>query len=82
MPRHLRYTESLITLRGLGMKRLIQRIRRINWPNLAWNTGGYVVLTFCTILFALACYLGKQSAAVQLLMFCSVLLYVLPPRSR
>jgi uncharacterized membrane protein YfcA len=55
---------------------------RIDWRAIVWNTCGYLLLGFCTILFSAACYMGKQSAAVQLLMFCTALLFVLPPHSR
>lgn len=53
-----------------------------NWRDLAWNVFGYVLLAFCTALFSLSCLMGKQSAAVQLLLFCTVLLYALPPHSK
>lgn len=38
---------------------------------------GYTLLAICTIFFSLACAMGKLTAAVQMLLFCMVLLVVL-----
>jgi hypothetical protein len=59
----------------------LKKLRRVDWSNFVWTVAGFGLLAFCTILFSLACLMGKQSAAVQLLIFCTALLYVLPPRT-
>lgn len=41
---------------------------------------GYLILFFWTVLFVLAALMGKQSAAVQCLIVCTLMLYLLPPR--
>jgi hypothetical protein len=69
----------------MRLKPLLAKLRRnklADWNDLAWIVGGYLLLGILTAMFALACSMGKPSAAIQLFMFCTVLLYVLPPRSR
>lgn len=58
------------------------KLKRINWSDVAWYTMGYILLAFLTILFSLACYMGRQMAAVNLLIYSTVLLFLLPPHKR
>lgn len=61
---------------------LRNKFKNLNWDNVAWYTFGYLALVFFTIVFALACLRGRQVAAVNSLVICSVLLYCLPPHKR
>lgn len=62
------------------MKKLLARLRQLKPSELAWVLAGYALLWFLTLLFAFACYRGRQAAAVNLLIYCTALLYVLPPK--
>jgi hypothetical protein len=55
----------------------MKRKRGIDWAGLIWRAFGWALLAFCTILFSLSCAMGKFNAAVQLWMFCTLLLLVL-----
>jgi hypothetical protein len=64
----------------MRIRNKLKRLRQIDWHAVGWAAVGYLLLAFCTSLFALACLRGRQAAAVQLLLFCTLLLIVLPPR--
>jgi hypothetical protein len=54
----------------------------LNWRDIAWNLFGFITLLFFTATFSLAALRGRQMAAVNCLVICSVLLYLLPPHAR
>jgi hypothetical protein len=61
------------------LKRWLQKIRAINWIGMLWNIFGYATLLFFTATFAGAMYTGRQMAAVNSLIFCTILMWLLPP---